>query len=329
MRKKIKIFLAGLLGLVLVFAFSFVTDNSSFEEWSIKNTGNTKLEPSWTKFAWSNDSLGEKFYEKTSMSIPCKIKGLPYNFTFQFDLGADKTGIYEKNLSSFFQVHPDIAKNLKKLKGSLQFWNSKKYYEDLNLLFGDYTASNKKAYLYNSYGNSFKVDRLNLNDTFHLGTIGADLFQGKVLIIDYPNQQFAICDTVPQKFKKNFTNIDLDKYGRIILPYKSKGNIYKITFDNGSSLFPITARSINRKKFSNNSIIDSIEVSSWGEKHILDSRLITDTFELAGKKYCNVKVYENYTDKGIDMNTDGVTGNYLFWNSTIIIDFKNKKFGVE
>jgi hypothetical protein len=57
--------------------------------------------------------------------------------------------------------------------------------------------------------------------------------------------------------------------------------------------------------------------------------MITDTFELAGKKFCNVKVYENHSDLGIVKNTDAMTGNYLFWNNTIVIDFKNKKFGVE
>jgi len=60
----------------------------------------------------------------------------------------------------------------------------------------------------------------------------------------------------------------------------------------------------------------------------VDSRMITDTFEIAGMKFCNVKIYENHAGLGIDESTDGMAGNFLFWNHTILIDFKNKKFGV-
>ena len=291
MRKGMKIFIPAVS--VLVVVFCVFSKNTNLAAWDIKYINTHKSEISWSRFTWSNETLGGKFYEKASLSVPCKIAGLPYNFSFQFDLGAGKTGIYEKNLRSLFHLLPDLAHHLKRLKSPLLFWNSKKYYEALIISFGAYTATNKKAFLYNSYGDTFTVNSLNINDSFNLGTIGADLFQGKVLIIDYPNQQFAICDTVPEKFTTNLINIELDKDGRVILPYKSKGDLYKITFDNGSSLFPITARTVNRKKFSINPIIDSIEVSSWGEKHMFDSRLITDTFELAGKKFCNVKVYEN------------------------------------
>lgn len=329
MKKIMKILGLTIFAIIIVCGTSFLTDKSHYSTWKVKNNSQNNSAISWARFEWSNDTLGKKFYEKTSMSIPCKIIGLPYNFTFQFDLGTYDTEIYENNLNSFFEVQPDLANNFKRLRSSLQFWNSKKCYDNLNISFGNYVASNEKAYVHSSYGSTFKVDSQNINDTFHLGTIGADIFQDKVLIIDYPNQKFALCDSVPQKFKKNLTNIEIDKFGKIILPYKSKRGVYKITFDNGSSLFPIISRSINRTKFSINPIIDSIEISSWSEKHVVVSRLITDTFELAGKKYCNVKVYENFTDKGIDKNTDGVTGNYLFWNTIIIIDFKNKKFGVE
>jgi hypothetical protein len=57
--------------------------------------------------------------------------------------------------------------------------------------------------------------------------------------------------------------------------------------------------------------------------------MITDTFAIAGIKFSNVKVYENHTGLGINKKTDGMIGNALFWNNTIIIDFKNKKFGVQ
>jgi hypothetical protein len=58
-------------------------------------------------------------------------------------------------------------------------------------------------------------------------------------------------------------------------------------------------------------------------------KMITDTFELAGQNFCSVKIYVNNSGFGIDKQTDGMAGNALFWDKTVIIDFKNKKFGIK
>jgi len=100
-------------------------------------------------------------------------------------------------------------------------------------------------------------------------------------------------------------------------------------FDNGSSIFPIITLEKNIANYSTSADIDTIKISSWGKMHDVTGKLIKDTFELAGQKFSNVKVYANHSGLGIDHKTDGMAGNALFWNKTIIIDFKNKKFGVK
>jgi len=104
---------------------------------------------------------------------------------------------------------------------------------------------------------------------------------------------------------------------------------FKILFDNGSSLFPIITPDVNISKFSTANDIDTITCSSWGKKHNVTGKLIKDTFELAGQKFHHIKVYANHSGLGIDNKADGMAGNALFWNKTIIIDFRNKKFGVK
>ena len=63
--------------------------------------------------------------------------------------------------------------------------------------------------------------------------------------------------------------------------------------------------------------------------HGVTGKQIKDTFELGGQRFSNVKVYANHSGLGIDSQTDGMTGNALFWSKTLIIDFKNRKFGVK
>lgn len=328
MKKVSKIILIIFLGFSIFLGLAFISKKSELAEWEITNSNKNQSEISWAKFNWVNKFINGKYFEKVAINLPCKIENLPYTFTFQLDLGADRTGIYENNLSSFYKSNPELLNNVKRLKNPIQFWNSKKSYNNLNLSFGDYIAKNNKSYLYNNYGEKINLESIKKNDTIHIGTIGVDLFKNKVLIIDYPNQRIAICEKIPAEFTKNLIDIELDRNGRVILPYKSNSEKYKVMFDTGSSMFPLIATSKKIERFSKQPIIDTIETSSTGTKHYMTSRIINKTFELGGMKFINQKIYENRTNKGIDLEPDATAGNYLFWKNVVVIDFRNKKFGI-
>lgn len=59
---------------------------------------------------------------------------------------------------------------------------------------------------------------------------------------------------------------------------------------------------------------------------------IDGTIEIAGQKFNSVEIYADHRKEV--QEADGaaaylVTGNALFWNKTVIIDFRNKTFGVK
>lgn len=303
---------------------SFLTENSNYSNWTIANRSQVI---SWARFEWTNEDLNGKYFEKTAMFIPCKVEGVENVVTFQFDLGADLTGVYENVFSSFYFRAPELAEKIDRQKSRLQFWNKRKSFENLTIRFGNYVATNRSAFVYGNYGD--KVEIRNQTDTVHLGTIGADMFKDRVLIIDYPNKRFAVCDIVPSNYQTCLTDIELDQNGRVVLPMKIHGKNYRIMFDNGSSIFPLITHARNVSNFSTSTDTDTIQISSWGKTHGVTGKLIEDTFELAGQKFSNVKVYANHSGLGIDNETDGMTGSVLFWDKTIVIDFKHKKFGVK
>ena len=327
MKKIMKIFGLTIFAVVTVCGTSFLTDKTSYSNWRIENNSQDKSNISWTKFEWTNGELAGKKFDKLSMNIPCKLSGLSNNFTFQFDLGANLTGVYENTISSLYTQKSELEHKIKRLKSGLLFWNSNKYFEDLSIIFGNYIATNKAAYVYKNFGEKIEIQYL--KGTIHLGTIGADFFKDKTLIIDYPNKQFAICENIPKNYQDNLIDIELDRNGRVILPMKIHSKNYRIMFDNGSSIFPLITNAKNISNYSTSADIDTIQISSWGQTHGVTGKLIKDTFELAGQKFSNIKVYANHSGLGIDNETDGMTGNALFWDKTIIIDFKNKKFGVK
>ena len=237
-----------ILAIVTVCGTSYLTNKTAYSNWKVINNSTDKTSISWTKFIWGNDTLNGKYFEKLSMHIPCKLDGLPNVFTFQFDLGAAFTGVYENSYASFYPLNKKLETNIKRLKSSLQFWNKNKTFQNFKINFGNYTATNNEGFIYKDYGE--KIVSPNLTDTFHLGTIGADLFKDRVLIIDYPNRQFAICDNLPKDFAVNLINIELDNNGRVILPMTIHSKSYKIMFDNGSSIFPLITEAKNISNFS-------------------------------------------------------------------------------
>ncbi len=326
MKKTLKILGLTVFAIITVCGTLFLTDKTSYSNWRIENNSRGKSTISWTKFEWTNGELGGKKFDKLTINIPCKVEGIKNPVTFQFDLGSNLTRVYENTFSSLYTINPELEHNIKRIS-VLQFWNKSKNFEDLSISFGNYTATNKTAFVYKNYGERMKVK--NQNDTIHLGTIGADIFNDKVLIIDYPNNQFAICENIPKDYQDNLIDIEISKYGFAILPMKIHGKNYSITFDNGSSIFPIITKAKNISNYSTSADIDTIQISSWGQIHAVTGKLIKDTFELAGQKFSDIKVYANHSGLGIDNETDGMRGNALFWDRTIIIDFKNKKFGVK
>ncbi len=314
------------LAFTLFGGYGYYSYKTKFGHWEITNLSSKDTTISWAKFEWNNGFLGKKYVERTSMNIPTKIEGIPFNLTFQFDVGSNYTKIYENPLKSIYQASKAFEN---KVKNPAQFWNKIGTLKDASILFGNYKFTSKNAFISKNYGDFIPKENIIKGDTVHIGTIGADMFQDKVLIIDYPNQQFAILDEVPKEFEANLIIVEMKKNGMPILPMKIKGNNYRIAFDNGSSIFPIICLEKNTSKFSSNPDIDTLKISSWRVLHDVTGKMITDTFELAGHRFSNVKVYTNHSGLGISHSTDGMTGNALFWDKTVIIDYKHKKFGVK
>jgi hypothetical protein len=317
----------GLVTLCLVTIFTSLTgckedsiqkDYKLYSNWELSNISTSNI--SWTKFKWVNGNLGSKFYERIAINIPCKISGLQNTVTFQFDTGADLTGVYETTFSSFYATNPELKNKIKPLNSSYKF------YENLSLNFDSFSATNKSGFVYKDFGN---IVGINANDTINTGTIGPDIFQNTVLLIDYPKKQFAICSTIPVDYASNLVDMTLDDLGRVILPLKLADKSLKILFDTGSSLFPIITDASKISLFSTSPDSDVIQVSSWGQLHNVTGKMVTDTFVLAGQTFSNVKAYGSTRDMGTGKNYDGITGNALFWDKTVVIDFKNKKFGVK
>jgi hypothetical protein len=187
--------------------------------------------------------------------------------------------------------------------------------------------------LFKNFGDSLSLDSLKTNSVKEIGTIGPDLFAGRILIIDYPKQQIAVTDELPALYSRAYFQPMKVDNGRVKIPMSIDGSVYDVMFDTGSSIFELTADSESIKHCikPDSPVVDSIQISSWGVKHYMYGRRINN-LKVGDHSFPDAKVYESTGQAWVQFhgkeNIIGETGNALFLKNILIIDYKNKRFGI-
>jgi hypothetical protein len=255
-------------------------------------------------FEWSNDSLNGLLFEKTAMHIPIHFENDTSTYYLQLDTGSDQTFIYD---------YDSLLTNTSRNALTQNELNT-----DIGLL-KMVKLNTKKCYLEDG--------------KLHVGTLGADFFNNKIVEIDFPRQQL--------KFLQGYdsTNFQMKKmtlsYGRPVLKIESQNKSYDFMFDTGSSLFELwTTKSLWNKFREKSAHVDEFPISSWGTINITYRTTLKHNFSVY---FCNsIKIThvwyncnKNFAKGFRTLNIDGIIGNKPFLNQILLIDFESKKIGVK
>lgn len=287
----------------------------------------------WIKFEWHGDSIGQKYFDKLSILIPFQIDNLPYKFNAQFDLGAVTTMLYGNSISPFLKLNPSLNSKIDTSSQVLIQGQKNPLLKDVELKLDNMSFGKRNIALFKGYGDTLTIDSINTNTVKHIGTIAPDLFKDHILIIDYPNKRIALTEELPKSFNKaTFQKMEVHN-GRIKIPFTVADSTHNVMFDTGSSIFELITDEENLKRIAkpNSPVLDSLQISSWGQYHYVNSRAINN-LKVGSKSFPNAKVYlwkgRDYLQFNKKENIIGATGNALFLNNTIIIDYKTKRFGI-
>jgi len=298
---------------------------------------NQKAEkPEWINFDWVGDSISNKYYEKVAITIPFSIEGIPHQFNSQFDLGATSTMVYGNSIKPYLIKYQELFKKLDTLNKT-NWLQSKKVgaFKNINFKLDTVLFQNQELVYFEGYGDELTIDSIETKTIKHIGTIGPNLFQNKYLVIDFPNHRIAVLDSLNAHYTKRTTFVDakLDN-GRIKVPVTINGSIEYFMFDTGSSLFPLSVSKESVKILSSEKkAVDTLNVSTWGEYYDVHGYKITSNISIGGSKINadNFNVYDSKKEfKQFFENEKimGIMGNSFFLDKEIIIDYKNKKFGI-
>ncbi|QIL41638.1 hypothetical protein G7074_21645 [Pedobacter sp. HDW13] len=287
----------------------------------------------WFSFKWYSDSVSGKYFDKLAVLLPVKIDTIKANFVAQFDLGANETVLYGNDLKNYFPSQQYLYSLLDTSHkatsdGGLVSYPSKK----ITLHIGSYQT--KDFFVFDKYGDGIPKDSLYTPSLKHIGTIGASFTKNKVLVMDFPNKRMCLLDSITRYWASKASFVDCRlKNGRIQLPFTINGQQHWMMFDTGASVFPLsTDKTFWETIVDAEAQPDTLKVNSWGEKVPYYGAVIKSDIYLGKYKLPKQKAWYNENKRLLDFNKGegitGTTGNAYFFNHVIIIDFKNKRFGV-
>ena len=178
-------------------------------------------------------------------------------------------------------------------------------------------------------------DRLDLEDPKAaniIGTIGTDLLEKRIIILDFRNRRCSFTDKVKEN---GFTPFEF-KQRRILIPAKIENENVKVMYDSGASGYQlITSKEIWENYRIPTGKLLSEKVNSWGDTlsaisapankqiHFGTTRLrLSEVTYIEGASALNISMM---TRSGMQ----GMVGNKLFLKNRIVLDCKNQVFKIE
>ncbi|MFH6604348.1 hypothetical protein ACEZ3G_12725 [Maribacter algicola] len=305
--------------LLLLLSLSILScgDNKSSDK---KKDTNTSTGINWISFKWIGGEQGGEYYDKLGMEVPLVINDSVKCYA-QFDLGANTNMLYESTLEKHTQINRDFI---------IDTVDTEDYYYWLrnpNIKIGNKISAVKDWIVRNDYDAEGVI-----------GTIGAKEFSERALIIDYVNNRLASLDSIPSEYAKNFDFFDFTiRNNKVILKVLINNQEYDVNFDTGSSITPLLVSNkilfdeLTDKSKGN---YDLHKFHSWGTTYdTIPGAYSKDNFIINGKDFGKQIIYyldsDYHRNLFIEDNIDGLLGSILFFKSEILIDFKNKKMGIE
>jgi len=273
---------------------------------------------------WLGDSVNGRWDEYAALLIPVKLSGCPKQFYMQFDLGSPYSLFYKNKLQAIQLKYP----------GAVHLVDTTDYLANYHFKAGTMPIYAKKIIV-----RPFDSATINWSDKKSMeviGTLGADLIDDKIVLINYPAKTLYLGETLPGTVGRRAQWSDFIFARRSILfPATINGKNTMLFFDTGSSAFELLT---NKETYQSLSAPGAnpitYTVQSWQKSLTAHTIATNDSIELGRYRLPlhYVTYIENASDPQIEqmrkLGIGGMTGNKLFLWHTLVLDVKNKKFGL-
>jgi hypothetical protein len=259
--------------------------------------------------------------------VPVTIEDSPKTLYMQFDLGAPSTVLKDNKARSLLERFPALTADGKKNPNRVT---------GFGFAVGDIVVKTSGVKVRNiNEAAGIYWDDTNVVDI--IGTIGSDLLDGRVVVIDYPARRIFVGDRIPDGV---LTRAPMSPFSyrerRILLgDVHVDGEPTDLMFDTGSSaLALLTSAGKWRKMTGDGAGSEQFQVNSWGRK-VMAFVAPTQSRISFGPVVMPLETVA-YTEgvspaQQLMMSAAGVggmTGNKLFVNRILVLDGVNKRYAV-
>jgi hypothetical protein len=254
----------------------------------------------------------------SALLLPIKMNGINQTFYMQFDSGSAVTVFYKKPLESIAQ----------KIQNQIKIDAANNFISTAFTIGNMRVASNTFEVL--NYGEKINFDDPKAENI--IGTIGTDLLEKRITILDFKNNQ---CSFIEKIKEDDFTDFEFKKR-KILIPLNIENEKLKLLYDSGTSGYElITTKEIWQQYRNKNSALKTEKGNSWGntlsiysasaKKKIQFGKVILDLSEVTHIE--GTSDLQKFLMKRSGMQ--GMIGNKLFLDHKLILDCKNEKFKLE
>lgn len=272
------------------------------------------LEPSYeVSFVWKSSRQGTSRDAHAALLIPVTLAHSAQIVYMQLDTGSPVSILYRE------QVH------------QLGLSDTAKTILDLELRVGNQKLVLKKPLVISKTAPSSQQT----TDPLIIGTLGTDLLDNKITMIDYPRQRLTIQNDLPEAWQQwvSWSPL-LYERGSLLLPAQIQGQAKLLYWDTGSSGFALLTDPTSWSSLAaKDSVSRSYPVQSWKQPLTAHTIATHASIQLASQKLPigYVSYMEGATDSQINrmmaLGISGLTGNKLFLGSVLLIDTRNKRYG--
>lgn len=208
-----------------------------------------------THFEWSKGKYGDYIELHDIIKIPVKIKGVTQKLYMQFDTGAPSTVILDRPIESLMEK----GLPLKEMTAEEQI-----FIKGLEFHVGENRIDTEKIKVFSNYGRH--IDFSDTTSSYKLGTLGADILDNKITVIDFNKNTIQQFSERPQWMNElpKFQPFSF-KGRRLMLPVKIKNKTRSLFYDSGTSAFGLITSKKRYKKYTDKNVEEiRIDANSWG-----------------------------------------------------------------
>ena len=285
----------------------------------------------WIPFNWYGDTLGGRRFDKLAIFITGRLGNLPTPFKLQFDTGSNLSVLKGNTLESLKKQQANQYAFLPDLSDK-----SKEGFQSVSLKMLPEGPGLTKIWIDNAYGEAINSDSVTTKEAISIGSWGADICENRILIMDFAKQQIALLDALPEKAKRQIEFVPIEiKNNRPHVPVTIDGKQYYLLYDSGASLFPIMTVKKYWDVINPGAVTDTIKhVSTWGKYSDVYGAPMRSEVRLGHTTltpkmiYYHPDPYKHHEPIFDEAGVIGSFGNSYFLDRIVVIDFKNKQFGL-